>query len=51
MLPKGALLFVVDWQCCDINETTFSIRLNAAGLAHLHFHGLLDGSAALAQRS
>ena len=43
-LPKNALLFVVDDAGRAVEETTFSkdfrAALNAAGLKHLHFHGL-----------
>ena len=53
-LPKNALLFVVDEQGRAVDETTFSkdfrVALNAAGLAHLHFHGLRHtAGAALAE--
>jgi integrase len=43
-LPKDSLLFVVDDKGQPIDETTFSkefrAALDAAGLEHLHFHGL-----------
>jgi integrase len=53
-LPMDALLFVVDADGRAIDETTFSkdfrAALDAAGLAHLHFHGLRHtAGAALAE--
>jgi len=49
-----ALLFVVDADGRAVDETTFSkdfrVALDAAGLAHLHFHGLRHtAGAALAE--
>jgi integrase len=53
-LPMDALLFVVDSAGRPLDETTFSkdfrSALDAAGLAHLHFHGLRHtAGAALAE--
>jgi integrase len=53
-LPKEALLFVVDANGRPVDETTFSkdfrAALDAAGLPHLHFHGLRHtAGAALAE--
>ena len=43
-LPKDSLLFVVGTDGQPVEESTFSkefrAALNAAGLNHLHFHGL-----------
>jgi integrase len=50
-LPKDALLFVVDANGRPIGDTTFSkdfrAALDAAGLAHLHFHGLRHTAGAM----
>jgi integrase len=54
VLPMEALLFVVDANGRPVDETTFSkdfrTSLDAAGLTHLHFHGLRHtAGAALAE--
>jgi integrase len=53
-LPMDALFFVVDADGRPLDETAFSkdfrVALDAAGLAHLHFHGLRHtAGAALAE--